>query len=161
TTTSTVPRGKLKACKYADLDANGMDDGEPALAGWSLTISPVDDAPEGAPQVTDASGCVTWTNLTPGAYTVTESAPTSGNPRFNTDPGAAGACLMVPTGCPTPGKSVGVLANLTSSIAFGNLQSGELKVCKYQDLDANGAEDPGDGPLAGWSMSVAGATTGS
>src|SRR5262249_27230969 len=63
TTTSTLPRGKLKACKYGDLNANGMNDGEPALAGWSLTISPVDDAPEGATQVTDASGCVTWTNL--------------------------------------------------------------------------------------------------
>ncbi len=155
--------GTLTACKYEDDNANGTDDGEPKLAGWSLTISPVSGAPEGATQVTDSSGCVTWTNLVPGAYSVTEAAPSSGNPWFNTDPAITQSgqpCLIQAGGCPSPTKTdINVISAQTTTVEFGNIQSAQITVCKYEDLNANGAND-NEPPLSGWSMSVAGTTSG-
>jgi hypothetical protein len=153
------PPGKLTACKYEDDNANGANDGEPALAGWALTIDPVDGAPEGATQITDDTGCVTWTNLSAGSYAVTESAPAGGNPWFNTDPGSSGPCLIDPSGCPSPSKTTPVALGQTSTVAFGNIQSGKINVCKYEDLNANGAND-GEPALSGWTVAVGGASSG-
>lgn len=139
--------GQLQACKYEDSNANGANNSEPALAGWSMTIDPVDGAAESATQVTDQTGCVLWTNLTPGSYTVTEATPAGGLPWFNTDPGPL--CLIANTSstgwdtCPEPSKDATVTANVTSTVYFGNLQSAEKDGQKFYDANANGDNDDG------------------
>jgi len=73
------PKGALDACKFYDFNANGANDGEQPLNGWPMTIDPLDGAiPNMATLFTDG-GCVTWTNLTPGPYTVTEGTPVQTN----------------------------------------------------------------------------------
>jgi hypothetical protein len=148
--------GSLTACKYEDDNANGSNDGEPMLSGWSLTISPDPGGGQNATQSTGTDGCVTWNNLSCASYTVTEAAPSSGNPWFNTDPGSSGPCLIAAAGCPSPSKTVDVEG--PSMTAFGNIQSGKITVCKYEDLNANGSKDMGDPPLGGWTVDVTGAS---
>jgi len=73
------PKGALDACKFYDFNANGVNDAELPLNGWPMTIDPVDGAiPNVATQLT-TDGCVTWTNLTPGPYSVTEGTPIQTN----------------------------------------------------------------------------------
>ena len=154
--------GVLQACKYKDLNADGDNDAEPALSGWSMTISPVDGAPESATQSTDGRGCVSWTNLTPGSYTVTEAAPGGGTPWFNTDPGSSGPCLLSGTSsvgfsaCPAaPNKTDNVTADNTTVIEFGNLQSAEKSGVKFYDADVDGVNNDGL-YVNGWKITLSG-----
>jgi hypothetical protein len=76
------PTASITACKYYDKNANGVQDaGEPALAGWPFCIDPLDNAiPALQTQLTDAGGCVSWSNLTtPGDYVVTEANANESN----------------------------------------------------------------------------------
>ncbi len=68
-TTFEVPAGEISGYKFQDLNANGVDDGEPRLAGVTIRLN------GGTPMVTDASGEYQFTNLGPGFYTVTEDPP--------------------------------------------------------------------------------------
>jgi hypothetical protein len=82
------PTASITACKFYDKNANGTKDaGENFLAGWPFGLCPRDGAPENQTQVTPASGCVTWTNLTvPGDYTVTEANALESNWFHSPDP---------------------------------------------------------------------------
>lgn len=164
TVTAERQTGSLTACKYEDANANGANDSEPALAGWSMTIN-VDNPPGGetATQVTDSSGCVTWNNLAPTSYTVTETAaPSGGTPWFNTDPGPLcliGATNPGDTGIPAcaalPSKSATVISGDTVTVSFGNLQSAQKHGQKFYDANANGLNDDGQG-VNGWKVTLDG-----
>jgi hypothetical protein len=73
------PPGEITACKFYDSNADGSDEGESPLSGWPMTIDPVDGADQPAIQPTEEDGCVTWTNLEEGSYTVTEGTPNETN----------------------------------------------------------------------------------
>lgn len=76
----SVQVGSLVAIKWYDFNANGiLDNGEQLLSGWEVTINPLDGAPEPATQLTNSSVAATWTNLTPGIYSVTEGIPNEPN----------------------------------------------------------------------------------
>lgn len=153
--------GTLQACKYDDSNANGTQDAaEPARAGWALTI---DDgaggkggAPEEQTQTTDESGCVSWTNLAAGSYSVAEAAPAGGPPWINTDPGTDdGPCLMTVDDCLAPQKSADVTEGETTVIWFGNIQSAEIEGLKFYDANTNGANDDGQF-VEGWKFTLTG-----
>lgn len=148
-----IHSGNIRACKYEDLAANGqLDDGDPPLSGWEMTLLDSDDNPVGDPQTTGNDGCTEFTGLLPGDYTVDETQQSGW---FNTDPGNAGApCLA--DDCPTPSKPATVVADQTTSVQFGNIQGCTLDVCKYEDSNANGVRDDGEPPLSGWNMTVEG-----
>jgi len=80
---TNVPRGTLSACKYYDFNANGQQDsGEIQLPNWPMTITPLDGGnPAVGTQITDATGCVTWSNLDPSLspYSITEGTPIQAN----------------------------------------------------------------------------------
>ena len=108
-TTSPPPQvGSLTACKYYDFNANGVNNSESPLAGWPMTIDPVDGASQPPTQGTNAAGCVTWTPLAPGTYTVTEGVPNEDN-WVNSDPGNG-----------TFAESASVVQGETSRVEFGN-----------------------------------------
>jgi len=88
TSPTPPPKASITACKYYDKNANGTKDaGEDYLAGWPIGICPRDGAPEDQTQVTGASGCVNWTNLTvPGDYTITEADALESNWFHSPDP---------------------------------------------------------------------------
>jgi hypothetical protein len=107
------------ACKYFDANANGSLDGpDSPLANWPMTISPKDGAPESQTQFTNADGCVSWTRLTDGLYTVTEGVPVETN-WFNSDPGP-NPTQLTNTASVFPFKTVGVTSGETEFLDFEN-----------------------------------------
>jgi hypothetical protein len=71
--------GSLTACKFYDFNINGSKETEEDfLPGWPFTINPINGAPEPEKQYTDG-GCVSWTGLAPGQYTITEETPNETN----------------------------------------------------------------------------------
>ena len=57
----------IQGYKFNDLDGNGADDAEPRLAGWTIEVWDVSDAPVFlAATVTDDSGIYAFTGIAPG-----------------------------------------------------------------------------------------------
>ena len=143
--------GRICVRKYNDVNGNGA---------WYGGSSGTEPFITGVPfEVRDSSGQVVHTGLTaalgqyctpstlmPGVYTVTEIVPGGWT---NTQPGgAASVSVTIPTpyGGPT-------------DFWFGNHknpQPGELCVDKYNDLNGDGDQDPGEGPLQGWGFTRSG-----
>jgi hypothetical protein len=73
--------GTITVCKFYDKNANGnKDTGEDYLAGWPFCIDPLDNAnPQLTTQTTGSGGCVTWSNLSPGTYQITEANANESN----------------------------------------------------------------------------------
>lgn len=75
-----VGLGQVKACKIYDRDGDGkVEDGEPAIAGWKMELTgTLADGSSFGPlyQLTAENGCTTFSDLLPGAYTLTEILPT-------------------------------------------------------------------------------------
>jgi len=73
-----VGLGSVTACKVYDRDGSGTADaGEPYVAGWKMTLTGTDVLGNSVSRVgtTGNSGCVTFGDLLPGNYTVTEGTP--------------------------------------------------------------------------------------
>ena len=102
------PGTTITACKFYDLNGNGIKDPtDLPLGNWPITISPLGAAvPNQATQLTGVDGCVSWTNLNPGfnPYTVSEATPNEPN-WVNSTPTSV---------------NVNVVAGQTSTVDFGN-----------------------------------------
>ncbi len=74
-----VELGDIVACKWYDLNRNGeWDEGEPPISSWALSLSGTNCRGEAIGPLeaqTGADGCVTWEDLLPGSYVVSESIP--------------------------------------------------------------------------------------
>jgi hypothetical protein len=73
-----VGLGQVTACKYYDANGNGeVDPGEEPVEGVLMQLigDDVTGAQVSTVQATGPDGCTTFTDLRPGAYTVTESVP--------------------------------------------------------------------------------------
>jgi uncharacterized repeat protein (TIGR01451 family) len=136
-----VKAGTLCIVKFNDLDGDGVrDPGEPLLANWTFTIT----APDGTnhPVTTDADGRI-CRDVPPGAYTVTETTQ-------------AGWTLTAPV--PVGPQIAIVTSGQTTTIVFGNHQTptqpGTVCIVKFNDLDGDGKQDPGEPFLAGWTFTI-------
>ncbi|CAN1499052.1 hypothetical protein MCEMIH16_00439 [Caulobacteraceae bacterium] len=146
-----VQLGRICVRKYNDVNGNGA---------WSGSSSAPEPFMTGVPfQVTNSSGQVVHTGLTaalgvyctpntlmPGTYTITETVPGGWT---NTQPGGAASVTVT---LPAPGGA-------PPNIWFGNRKNplpGELCVEKYNDLNGDGDQDPGEGPLQGWTFTRSG-----
>ncbi len=120
--------GDINAHKYHDLNHNGVDDGEPALAGWTIFIDEnsnevLDGAEVSA--VTDSGGNVVFPALLPGTYSVCEQisdqlgGPNTPPDWINTDPGGTTLCESVTHGF-----------GAKSSVDFGNFLPPDVTVNK-------------------------------
>lgn len=124
--------------KFEDLNANGVrDPGEPGLSGFTITLTPTNPAGAAQTAVTDGNGNFLFTNLSAGAFTLSETQ-------------RAGFSLTVPAL-----NSIAVtLASGGSSIAneFGNFRgvlTGSITGSKFLDVNRNGVRDPGEPGVAG------------
>jgi len=71
--TNTARPAELRACKFGDLDGDGVKDaGEAMIPGWTMTLSDEDGATV-AEGPTGADGCIAWEGLSAGDYAVTET----------------------------------------------------------------------------------------
>lgn len=130
--------GSIAGTKYNDLDGDGNKDaGEPGLAGWTINIA----GPINASVVTDSNGNYTFTGLTAGNYTVSETQQAGWT---QTAPGGATHAVVITSGTASTGKD------------FGNFQLISVRVCKYIDVNGDGviANDPFYLGQGGWAMTV-------
>lgn len=133
--------GTISGMKFNDLNGNSIKDvGEPGLANWTINIS----GPNSASTTTDVNGNYSFTNLTAGAYTVSETQQT-------------GWMQTVPVGGDSHSVSITSGTNATGK-DFGNFKYPVITVCKYVDVNGDGNID-GD-PLytaeGGWRVRVHG-----
>ena len=132
--------GRLCVVKFNDLDGDGKHgSNEPALFGWVFTIRDASGTVVGTITTGDlVANCI---DLPPGTYTVTETLQAGWTP---TTPGGTS-------------QTVTVTAGQTTTVTFGNRQSlepGRICIVKFNDLNGNGRQDPGEPLLANWVFTV-------
>lgn len=77
TPTPTPCTASIQACKYYDFNANGIKDAGEVLLGWPFCLTAVTNPAFSPVQQTSSDGnCITFSNLGPGTYVVTEGTAT-------------------------------------------------------------------------------------
>lgn len=120
-TNSDLPAA-LTACKFNDKDGDGVKDSdENMLPGWTMALS----GPTSTSGITqEVSGCVTFSNLSAGNYSVTETNTTGWHP-------VTGLTQNVTLGL-----------NDSKTVYFGNQQLGSIVV--HKDVVGPNSEDIDD-----------------
>ncbi|MFC2032406.1 SdrD B-like domain-containing protein [Chloroflexota bacterium] len=134
--------GCIRAHKFNDLNENGIqDDGEPSLPGWTINIDYGDDGSSDDSGTTDTSGNVTFSELDPGSYAVSEVLESGwiNITSISQDVEIAeGSCSEV--------------------VYFGNRTDDEehssIYGDKFNDLNGNGIHDNGEPGLEGWTIQI-------
>ncbi|HVA84942.1 MAG TPA: SdrD B-like domain-containing protein, partial [Candidatus Saccharimonadales bacterium] len=130
--------GRICVVKFNDLDGDGKQGpNELPLSGWTFTIKDANGNVVGTITTGDlaARNCI---DLKPGTYTVTETLQAGWTP---TTPGGTT-------------QTVTVVAGQTTTVIFGNRQGQRICVVKFNDLNGNGKQDPGEPLLNGWVFTV-------
>ena len=137
--------GSIAGIKFDDVNGNGVNDGEPGLQGWTITLS--NQSGIVATQITSPTGSYNFTNLTADNYTVSEVLQSGW---IQTAP------KPVPPGTYTVNLSAG--ENVIGK-DFGNFKLGEVHGMKFEDLNANGTKEAFETGLAGWEINIKGTDT--
>ncbi|MEG4241429.1 SdrD B-like domain-containing protein [Microcoleus sp. MON2_D6] len=133
-TFANTPSSNITGCKFEDFNQNGYRDGnEPAISGVTIAIDTNRDGVLQADEptsITNEFGIFSFTNLTPGLYSIREVTP----------PGFFKTTQQV---------DVVLGANQTFTCALvGNSRFYDLSVPKFQDDDRNGIRNGNEQPLA-------------
>ena len=136
-TQSALP-GSIYGYKFHDINGNGMRDSsggqlEPLLNGWTIQISgPVTDS-----KVTVNGGYFTFSNLPPGVYTVFETIQPGWVQTFPSNPGT---------------HTVNLGSGQNVFVAFGNSGTNSIEGKKFNDLNGDCIQDPGENGIPGWTI---------
>ncbi|MEZ4681203.1 MAG: SdrD B-like domain-containing protein [Caldilineaceae bacterium] len=133
------PVTKLCGIKYHDVNGNGVHDpGEPPLAGWTFTVTDGAGAVAGSATTgDDGRFCI---EVKPGSYTVSEGAQTGWS---ITQPATGSYSVTVAQG------------TQVQTLRFGNTKvTSKLCGIKFNDIDGDGIQDPGEVGLPGWTIEV-------
>jgi len=130
----------ISGMKYNDLDANGINDGEPGMEGWAVKLSgmTLEDQAVEKDTFTAADGSYKFESLSPGTYTVSE-VEQSGWKR--TAP-AEGSYTVSLSDADVSGKD------------FGNHGSWSISGSVFLDSNGDGARDADEAGQAGWSINL-------
>ncbi len=113
--------------KFNDLNANGVNDSEPALSAWTMTLTGTDENqnPVNSSVQTDENGNYSFTSLMPGTYTVCEQMQEG----WHQSAPASGADCQG-----SNGYTVTVTAGATAgNNDFGNFQDNDAPVSSFND----------------------------
>ena len=136
---------------WEDVDGNGQfDDGEPPVAGTTVTLRDSNGAVVGTPQVTGDDGAYLFTDLVPGDYTVTFTPPdgytittqNSGDDATDSDPAPDTGIAPVTLVSGEDDRTVD--AGLYVGAAIGDRV--------WFDLDGDGVQDDGEPGAPGVSV---------
>ncbi len=130
--------GKISGMKFNDLNGNGVNDSEPALSGWTISLKNPDGTISTTTTATD--GTYSFTGLTAGTYTISEVLLTGWVQTFPAPPGT----YSVPVTSGTDSKNND----------FGNFQLGKISGMKFNDLNGNGIKEAGEPALSGWTINL-------
>lgn len=143
----TVQLAQLSGSVYEDLDGDGAQDaGEPGIPGVTITLT------GGASPVTaqtNANGFYQFTNLTPGAYTVTET-DLAGYSSTGAEPGTVGATVQ-------SNHAIQVVlqaGNNSQQNDFLDTRPAQLSGSVYNDLDGDGVQDVGEPGIQGVTITL-------
>lgn len=132
--------GSISGNKYNDFNANGRPDpGDVPIPNWQIYLDLNNNGrfdPGEPSTLTNAQGNYAFANLPGGTYQVREVQ----QPNFRqTTPNPAPITI-------TSGTNAG-------NINFGNnFNAGTIAGTKFNDINSNGRQDPGEQPLANWQI---------
>ena len=121
---------------FNDLNANGVNDGEPGLSGWSVKLV----LPDGSERTTTTSddGFYAFDGLSPGSYRIEEIKQDGWSQ----------------TAPKTGAYTVEVKDSSVPNIDFGNSGLRSISGVVFSDINANGVRDEGEAGLKGWSVTL-------
>jgi len=127
---SPLPTG-VYGYKFDDLNDNGVDNSDPRLSGWTITLAGNDDLGNAVSEMTTTStnGEYSFTGLAPGTYTIGEQqqtgwTQTAGGTTITLTSGQVAVAYSGEAGTLLPGQ-VQVVA---SALAFGNFKSSAIVI---------------------------------
>jgi len=137
----------ISGLKYEDLNSDGIrNSGEKGLAGWEMVLTGNTWYGKPLPTLTtttDNNGNYKFERLLPGSYKVSETSRTGWT---QTAP-AGGSYSVV--------FDLGVPPREAKNNDFGNrLAAQSISGVKYNDINGNGARDPGEPGMAGWNINL-------
>lgn len=138
--------GTVSGTKYNDVDGDGTvpEAGELGLSGWRFYVDydndSVWDNPAEPSALSDGSGAYTIVGVNPGNWNLREV-------------GQAGWVQTAPAGGAPHAITVQSNGALTGR-NFGNFQLAGISGQKFNDVDGDGAKDPGELGLAGWTIFI-------
>jgi Ca2+-binding RTX toxin-like protein len=138
--------------KFDDKNANGVQDtGDSGLKDWTIQL--VNAAGTIKTATTDASGNYSISDVGPGTYTLREVFPTPASDWLQTFP----VPPAITTLTPVSGTDITNVTNPNTGANptnFGNFKLGKISGKKFNDLNANGAQDTGEPVLPGWTIEL-------
>ncbi len=131
----------ISGMKYNDLNGNGVNDGEPGMENWKITLSGTTQGNEAVQKefTTAKDGSYRFETLLPGTYTIAE-VEQSGWVRTAPHEGSYSVVL--------------VDADVTGK-DFGNHGSWSISGANFNDLNGNGVRDGDDTALGNWNIQLA------
>ncbi len=146
-------RGLIRGQVFQDTNGNGQQDkGEQAQPGVTVQLLNADTGRVLASTVTDAQGIYVFRSIVPGTATATNfklvEIPPAGSVQTTTPP---------PVFANFNEQSTLDIADPTlpaGLVNFGNFVLGTVKGAKYQDFNENGAKDPDESGVAGFTIYI-------
>ncbi|MGA2232258.1 MAG: SdrD B-like domain-containing protein, partial [Tepidisphaeraceae bacterium] len=131
---------------YNDTNDNGtMNSGEAGISGVSIALTGTNDLGNAVSlnTTTASSGAYSFGNLRPGAYTVTETAPSGLLPGLQNPTGSSGSQTV------TAGASL-------SGISFGEITPATVSGYVYNDVNDDGTKQSGESGISGVTIALSG-----
>ena len=146
----------LSGAVYVDSDDDGVFDGsEVGISGVTVELSglDLDNNPVTRTTTTGSNGTYTFTGLPPGTYSVTETQPA----QYVDGKDTAGTASGVMTVNDVASGVVLASGQTATGYLFGERpHSGIISGQSYIDLNNDGVRNPGEPPLAGVTVTLAG-----
>jgi SdrD B-like domain len=149
------PTGEIGDFVWDDLNGNGIQDsGEPGIAGVTVTLS---GAASGT-TTTDANGYYNFTGLGAGSYTVTVATPAG----YTASPSNQGGDATKDSNGSPASVTLATDSSIDMTIDFGFTKgTGVIGDFVWNDLNGNGIQDSGEPGIAGVTVTLSGAASGS
>jgi uncharacterized protein (DUF2141 family) len=137
----------ISGTKYEDLNGDGIrNSGEKGLSGWEMVLTGRTWYGRPLPTLTaytDSNGNYKFDRLLPGSYKLSETSRTGW---VQTAPAGGSYSILFDVGAP-PREA--------KNNDFGNrLAVQSISGVKYNDINGNGARDPGEPGMGGWNINL-------
>jgi len=124
---------------FNDINGSGANvTGDPGLQGWTVELLNQTGALL-ASTTTDSNGHYTFAGVGPGTFTIQEVRQAGWTETFPSPSGTHTVTIGTDNG---------------ASLDFGNFQVATITGQAFNDVNGNGAKDPGDTGLSGWTIQL-------